>query len=90
MLQYKIREELPREAMAKMTPITYKSSDGLEIPGYLTLPKGVPAKNLPLVVNPHGGPLGERQLGIQRNLTIPSKSRLRSSPNELPWLNWLR
>ena len=55
-LQYKIREELPREALAEMKPIRYKSSDGLEIPGYLTIPKGVEAKNLPLVVVPHGGP----------------------------------
>jgi dienelactone hydrolase len=39
-----------------MQSITYKSSDGLEIPAYLTLPKGVPGKNLPLVVFPHGGP----------------------------------
>ena len=32
------------------------SRDGLTIPGYLTLPLGVEAKNLPVVVNPHGGP----------------------------------
>jgi dipeptidyl aminopeptidase/acylaminoacyl peptidase len=44
------------EFMADMKPITYKSSDGLTIHGYLTLPKGVAPKNLPLVVNPHGGP----------------------------------
>ncbi len=55
-LQYKIREKLPRNALAEIKPITYKSSDGLEIPAYLTLPKGVEAKNLPLVVVPHGGP----------------------------------
>ena len=42
-----MREKLPREALAKMKPVTYKSSDGLEIPAYLTLPKGFPAKNLP-------------------------------------------
>lgn len=53
---YQSREKLDRNALAEMKPITYKSSDGLEIPAYLTLPKGVPAKNLPLVVNPHGGP----------------------------------
>lgn len=53
---YQSREKLDRKALAEMKPITYKSSDGLEIPAYLTLPKGVPAKNLPLVVNPHGGP----------------------------------
>src|SRR5438270_2838144 len=55
-LQYKVREKLPREALAAMTPVKYKSSDGLEIPAYLTLPKGVPAKNLPTVIFPHGGP----------------------------------
>ncbi|HMO82153.1 MAG TPA: S9 family peptidase [Pyrinomonadaceae bacterium] len=53
---YQIREKLDRKALAPMTSIRYKSSDGLEIQAYLTLPKGVPAKNLPLVVNPHGGP----------------------------------
>ena len=55
-LQYRIRERLSREHLAEMQTIRYKSSDGLEIPAYLTLPKGVPAKNLPLIVNPHGGP----------------------------------
>jgi dipeptidyl aminopeptidase/acylaminoacyl peptidase len=55
---YTVREKIPRDALAKMTPIRYKSSDGLEIPAYLTLPKGVAAKNLPLVVVPHGGPWG--------------------------------
>jgi dienelactone hydrolase len=54
--QYRVRERLPREALAERKPIRYKSSDGLEIPGYLTLPKGVSPKNLPLIVVPHGGP----------------------------------
>ena len=55
-LQYRIREKLPREHLASMRSIRYKSSDGLEIPAFLTLPKGIPAKNLPLIVVPHGGP----------------------------------
>jgi len=55
-LQYRIREKLPRESLAEMKPIRYKSSDGLEIPAFLTLPKGVEAKNLPLIMVPHGGP----------------------------------
>lgn len=55
-LQYKIREELPRESLSERKPFKFKSSDGLEIHAYLTLPKGLPAKNLPLVVFPHGGP----------------------------------
>jgi dipeptidyl aminopeptidase/acylaminoacyl peptidase len=60
---YQVREKLPREALAKMQPIRYKSSDGLEIPAYLTLPKGVEPKNLPLVVVPHGGPWGRDTWG---------------------------
>ena len=62
-LQYRIREELPRESLSERKPYTFKSSDGLEIHGYLTLPKGLPAKNLPLVVFPHGGPWGRDYWG---------------------------
>ena len=36
--------------------ITYKAADGTEIAAVLTLPPGRPAKNLPIVVFPHGGP----------------------------------
>lgn len=53
---YQVREKINRDAMSPMTPIRYKSSDGLEIPAFLTLPKGLAPKNLPLVVMPHGGP----------------------------------
>jgi dipeptidyl aminopeptidase/acylaminoacyl peptidase len=42
--------------MAEMKPVQYTARDGLVIRGYLTLPKGVPAKGLPVIVNPHGGP----------------------------------
>jgi dipeptidyl aminopeptidase/acylaminoacyl peptidase len=42
--------------LAAMKPIKYQSRDGLTIHGYLTLPKGVAARNLPVVMNPHGGP----------------------------------
>src|SRR5271170_8108853 len=62
-LQYRIRAELPRESLSERLPYHFKSSDGLEIPGYLTLPKGLPAKNLPLVVFPHGGPWGRDSYG---------------------------
>jgi dipeptidyl aminopeptidase/acylaminoacyl peptidase len=54
--QYRVREKVPREALASMEPVRYPSSDGLEVPAYLTLPKGVEPKNLPLLVVPHGGP----------------------------------
>jgi len=47
---------LQEENMADMEPIQYISRDGLTIHGYLTLPKGLPARNLPVVIHPHGGP----------------------------------
>jgi dipeptidyl aminopeptidase/acylaminoacyl peptidase len=62
-LQYRIFDKLPRQHLAEMKAIRYKSSDGLEIPAYLTLPRGVPARNLPLVVLPHGGPWGRDTWG---------------------------
>ena len=55
-LQYKVRERIPREHMAAMKAVRYPSSDGLEIPAFLTLPRGVAAKALPTVLLPHGGP----------------------------------
>ena len=47
---------LKAEELSKIQPIQYQSRDGLTIHGYLTLPKGSSGKNLPLIVNPHGGP----------------------------------
>ena len=53
---YRPRPWLPLEALAEMQPISFSSRDGLTIHGYLTLPKGVAAKNLPTVLVVHGGP----------------------------------
>ncbi len=47
---------LNENELAPMKPISYKARDGLLIHGYLTLPLGKEPKNLPVVVNPHGGP----------------------------------
>lgn len=41
---------------APVQPITYAAADGLKISGFLTLPPDRPAKDLSLVVLPHGGP----------------------------------
>ncbi|HEY6089445.1 MAG TPA: alpha/beta fold hydrolase [Gemmatimonadaceae bacterium] len=54
--QYTVFDKLPRASLAPVKAISYKSADGLTVPAYLTLPVGVEAKNLPLVVFPHGGP----------------------------------
>jgi dipeptidyl aminopeptidase/acylaminoacyl peptidase len=38
--------------------VTYTASDGLALDGVLTLPPGAKAQNLPVVILPHGGPIG--------------------------------
>ncbi|USX26462.1 prolyl oligopeptidase family serine peptidase [Oxalobacteraceae bacterium OTU3CINTB1] len=47
--------QIEPERMGRRTMVRYKARDGLEIPAWLTLPKGG-GKNLPLVVLVHGGP----------------------------------
>ncbi|MEQ3512203.1 S9 family peptidase [Pseudoalteromonas sp. BZB3] len=53
-------EGIDYSLMAETKPVSFKARDGLEIHGYLTLPFNKEAKNLPLVVMPHGGPHGPR------------------------------
>jgi dipeptidyl aminopeptidase/acylaminoacyl peptidase len=47
---------LNEDHLAEMRPVSYQSRDGLTIHGYLTLPSGYRPRNLPVVINPHGGP----------------------------------
>ncbi|WP_337186475.1 S9 family peptidase [Phenylobacterium sp.] len=42
--------------ISERKPFRFKAADGLDIPGYLTLPRGREPKGLPLIVFPHGGP----------------------------------
>jgi dipeptidyl aminopeptidase/acylaminoacyl peptidase len=53
------RPWLDENQMAEVKPIQFNARDGLKIHGYLTLPQGK-SKNLPLVLNIHGGPYGIR------------------------------
>ncbi|MEL0633652.1 S9 family peptidase [Pseudoalteromonas carrageenovora] len=53
-------EWLDKTQLSPMKPIKFNSRDGLTLRGYLTIPKGSNGKNLPLIVNPHGGPYGIR------------------------------
>lgn len=49
-------ETLRDRHMNPVRTIRYRASDGKEIPAVLTLPRNREARNLPLVVMPHGGP----------------------------------
>ena len=55
-LLYRSRPNLPSKDLAHVKPVRYSSRDGLIIPAYLTLPKGLPPKKLPTVMLIHGGP----------------------------------
>jgi dipeptidyl aminopeptidase/acylaminoacyl peptidase len=44
------------KSLAPMRPVAIQSRDGLTLHGYLTLPRGVEARGLPMVVHVHGGP----------------------------------
>lgn len=46
--------------MSEVRYISYKARDGETIHGYLTVPNGKEARDLPLIIHPHGGPYGVR------------------------------
>lgn len=54
------RPEVPAALLVEPTSIRYEARDGTSIQAYLTLPRGRDAKDLPLIVHPHGGPYGVR------------------------------
>lgn len=54
------RPKLDWRLLAKPKPVSYTARDGTKIPSYLTLPRGREARNLPLIILPHGGPYGVR------------------------------
>lgn len=49
---------------AETKPVVFKARDGMDIYGYLTLPPGLPAKNLPMVMSIHGGPWSRNDWGF--------------------------
>ncbi len=58
-----VNEALSPRQLAPSRYVSYKARDGLDIPAYLTLPRGRSAKGLPLILLPHGGPYDVRDDG---------------------------
>lgn len=58
------REQLVGQKLAPVQPISYPAADGTMIPAYLTVSKDGPAKGLPAVVLPHGGPSSRDSWGF--------------------------
>jgi dipeptidyl aminopeptidase/acylaminoacyl peptidase len=53
-----VAQWIDAENMATVEAINFASRDGQPIHAWLTLPKGSDGKNLPMIINPHGGPFG--------------------------------
>lgn len=54
------RPQVKAENFPPTHAVTFKARDGMDLVGYLTVPKHREMKNLPLIVLPHGGPHGIR------------------------------
>ena len=50
------KPDLNNYSLASMEPISFTARDGLVIHGYITYPAGKEKRNLPMVLNVHGGP----------------------------------
>ena len=61
---FSVQPKLDDAPLAPMKPIDFTARDGMKIHGYLTLPIGVLAKNLPMVLAVHGGPWGRDSWGF--------------------------
>jgi dipeptidyl aminopeptidase/acylaminoacyl peptidase len=55
---YQVLPWIDPARMPVRMPIRFKDRAGVELAGFLTLPNGGDQKNLPLVLIPHGGPIG--------------------------------
>jgi dipeptidyl aminopeptidase/acylaminoacyl peptidase len=63
-LLFEDQPALAKYDLAKPKPLLIRARDGLDLVAYLTLPPQIEAKNLPLVVLPHGGPWARDDWGF--------------------------
>ncbi|MGA7869933.1 MAG: S9 family peptidase [Candidatus Binatus sp.] len=61
---FSVQPKLDDAPLVPMKPIEFTARDGMKLNGYLTLPAGAPAKNLPLVLAVHGGPWARDNWGF--------------------------
>ena len=56
------RSWIKPEQMSPMRAISFTARDGTQVHGYITIPRNSDGRNLPLIMNPHGGPHGPRDM----------------------------
>lgn len=57
-------DRIPDESVASVEIVHFEARDGVELFGYLTLPPGREARDLPMVMLPHGGPQARDNYGF--------------------------
>src|ERR1700719_2724724 len=67
---FSVQPKLDDAPLAPMKPVTFTARDNMKLNGYLTLPIGAPAKNLPLVLVPHGGPWDRDSWGFSPEVQL--------------------
>lgn len=67
---FRPRPWLEDKGLADMRPISYQARDGLTIHGYLSTPRGLAAKDLPLILVVHGGPWARDTWGYQPEVQL--------------------
>jgi dipeptidyl aminopeptidase/acylaminoacyl peptidase len=56
------RDWIKPEQMSPMKPFSFTARDGTTVHGYITIPRNSSGKNLPMIMHPHGGPHGPRDV----------------------------
>jgi len=62
---FRPRPWLKSTELATVAPVSFAARDGLRLHGYLTTPRGVEPRNLPMVLLVHGGPWARDTYGYQ-------------------------
>ncbi len=66
--------QLPTDGLATMQSVAIPGPDGVRIPGYLTIPRGLEPRGLPAIVLPHGGPYSRDSWGYDRLVQLLANS----------------
>ncbi len=69
---FRPRPALEGAGLANMQPVSYEARDGMTVHGYLTTPRGVEPRDLPLVLVVHGGPWARDTWGYQPEVQLLS------------------
>jgi dienelactone hydrolase len=63
-LLFSSQPDLEAFTLSEMTSFQFEARDGLQVTGYLTVPRDTPARDLPAVVLVHGGPWARDVWGL--------------------------